>query len=356
MVYNFSAGPAVLPQEVLKKAQAELLDYQGSGMSVMEMSHRSAIFVDIMERAEASLRELMQIPDDYFVLFLQGGATTQFSMVPLNLFRNRKADYIDTGVWSVKAIAEASRFGQSNVVASSKADNFTYIPQTKREMFDPEADYVHITTNNTIYGTTMWELPNTADVPLVADMSSNILSQAYRVEDFGLIYAGAQKNIGPAGLTIVIVRKDLVGTPLAQTPLMLDYATHAKKKSAYNTPPSFAIYMAGLVFDWIKSVGGVAEMARRNQAKAAALYDFLDQSSLFSGTVNPADRSMMNVCFRTDSTEMDQNFLQAAEAVGLKTLKGHRLVGGMRASLYNPMPLEGVQALVNFMRDFEKKA
>jgi len=353
-VYNFSAGPAVLPQEVLEHAQAELLDYQGKGISVMEMSHRSADFIDILDRAEESLRKLMGIGDDYYVLFLQGGASSQFSMVPLNLFRNSKrADILDTGNWSKKAMAEASRYGEIRVLASSADQNYNYIPALEGLNFDPKADYVHITTNNTIFGTCIPTIPDTGQVPLVADMSSDILSRDYKVEDFGLIYAGAQKNIGPAGLTLVIVRKELVGKEMEQTPLMLKYSTHTAKKSAYNTPPCFAIYMAGLVFDWTLRQGGVAEMEKRNRKKAQLLYDYLDASELFEANVNGIDRSLMNVPFRSKNAEMDAKFIAEAEQLGLKTLKGYRTVGGMRASIYNPMPIDGVQALVDFMQDFE---
>ncbi len=355
-VYNFSAGPAVLPVEVLEKAQAEFLDYQGTGISVLEMSHRSEVFVDIMDRAEASLRKLMKIPEDYYVLFLQGGATSQFSMVPLNLFSSEgKVDMIDTGNWSKKAIAEAERFGTVNVVASSADRMYSYIPEIDSDFFDPGADYVHITTNNTIYGTTFPQLPKTKEVPLVADMSSNILSQEYQVEDFGLIYAGAQKNIGPAGLTVVIVRKDLVGKELPHTPLMMSYKLQAEKKSAYNTPPCFSIYMAGLVFDWTLEHGGVAEMEKRNRTKAQLLYDYLDESTLFQAVVKDPDRSLMNVPFKTSSAEMDIAFIAEAEKAGLKTLKGYRTVGGMRASIYNPMPVEGVRELIDFMKIFETR-
>ena len=354
-IYNFSAGPSVLPKEVLQQAQNELLDYHGTGMSVMEMSHRSAVFIDIIDRAEASLRMLMSIPDNYKVLFLQGGATTQFSMIPLNLFRNsKKADFINSGSWSKKAISEAKKWGTPNVVASSEDQGFTYFPETSADMFDPEADYVHITTNNTIYGTRITQLPDTGDVPLVADMSSNILSEEYPVEDFGLIYAGAQKNIGPAGLTIVIIREDLVGHAPADTPIMLDYKTHVSKQSAYNTPPCFAIYMAGLVFDWTIKQGGVAEMEKKNEAKAGLLSNVLDESSFYIAPVRKSDRSLMNVPFRTISAELDAKFIAEAAKEGLMTLKGYRTVGGMRASIYNPMPLEGVEALVAFMKEFEK--
>ncbi|RMG59065.1 MAG: 3-phosphoserine/phosphohydroxythreonine transaminase [Bacteroidetes bacterium] len=355
-IYNFSAGPAVLPQAVLEKAQAELVNYQGSGMSIMEMSHRGKIFSGVRDRAEAALRELMAIPDSYAVLFLQGGASSQFSMVPLNLTRGGKADYVNTGAWSKKAIAEAKRYTQVRVVASSEDKTFCYIPALEASMFDPEADYVHITTNNTIYGTVFPELPPVGGVPLVADMSSNILSQVYRVEDFGLIYAGAQKNIGPAGVTIVIVRRDLLGQVLPATPKMFEYQIHADNDSMYNTPPTYGIYMAGLVFEWVLSQGGVAAMEARNREKAALLYDFLDGSELFSSTVQGAARSIMNVPFLLPSDELNAQFIAEADAAGLKTLKGHRSVGGMRASIYNAMPREGVVALVDFMKAFEAKA
>ena len=355
-VYNFSAGPAVLPKEVLAHAQNELLDYKGTGMSVMELSHRSAIFVDIIERAEASLRTLMSIPDNYKVLFLQGGATSQFSMVPMNLFRkSRKADFINSGSWSVKAITEAKKFGTPNTVASSEDKNFTYYPETSSDMFSPDADYVHLTTNNTIFGTRITEIPDTGDIPIVADMSSNILSEPYNVEDFGLIYAGAQKNIGPAGATIVIIREDLVGHAAEDCPIMFDYQTHVKKNSAYNTPPTFAIYMAGLVFDWTIKQGGVAEMERKNKDKAGILYRLLDESDFYQAPVRAKDRSLMNVPFTTISKDLDAKFIAEAAEENLVTLKGHRSVGGMRASIYNPMPKEGVETLVTFMKEFEKK-
>ena len=355
-IYNFSAGPAVLPRPVLEKAQAELVEYQGSGMSIMEMSHRGKIFSGVRDRAEAALRELMAIPDDYAVLFLQGGASSQFAMVPMNLTRRGKADYVNTGAWSKKAIAEAKRYTQVRVVASSEDRTFCYIPALEAGMFDPEADYVHITTNNTIYGTCFPSLPPVGDVPLVADMSSNILSQAYRVEDFALIYAGAQKNIGPAGVTIVIVRRDLLGEVLPVTPTMFNYQIHAKEDSMYNTPPTYGIYMAGLVFEWMLAEGGVPAMEARNREKAALLYDFLDRSSLFESTVTGPERSLMNVPFRLPTDELNAQFLVEADAAGLKTLKGHRSVGGMRASIYNAMPRAGVQALVDFMGVFEAKA
>jgi len=352
--YNFSAGPASLPLEVLEKAQKELIDYKGSGMSVMEMSHRSKEYMEIIENAEKNLRTLMNIPANYKVLFLQGGASTQFAMVPLNLFtKNKKADYINTGAWSKKAIAEAKRYGTVNVVASSDDATFNYIPELTAGMFSADADYVHITSNNTIYGTCYPELPETGGVPLVADMSSDILSKEYDVSKFGLIYAGAQKNIGPAGVTIVIIREDLVGKALDITPTMLNYQTHVDGGSMFNTPPCFAIYMAGLVFEYLLENGGVPAMEKKNREKAALLYDFLDQSSMFKATVASRSRSIMNVPFVTGNDELDAKFIKEAGAKNLKTLKGHRSVGGMRASIYNAMPREGVEALVNFMKEFE---
>jgi len=353
-VFNFSAGPAILPLEVLEKAQKDLVDYQGKGMSVMEMSHRSPEYKAIFDGTIENLRKLMSVPDNYEVLLLHGGASSQFAMVPLNLFSNsKKADYINTGAWSKKAIAEAKRYGTVNVVASSEDKTFSYIPETSAEMFDPEADYVHFTPNNTIYGTTFPELPDVGDVPLVADMSSIILAQAYDVSKFGVIYAGAQKNIGPAGVAIVIVRKDLIGHQLDITPKMFNYKTHVDNGSMFNTPPTYAIYIAGLVFEWLLERGGVAEMEKINKEKAGWLYDFIDNSALFRGTVEVGSRSIMNVPFVTTSEELDAKFIKEAAAAGLKTLKGHRTVGGMRASIYNAMPTEGVQALVDFMKKFE---
>jgi phosphoserine aminotransferase len=353
--YNFSAGPAVLPLEVLKKAQDEMMDYQGTGMSVMEMSHRSKEFVAITDNAEQNLRKLMGIPENYKVLFLQGGASTQFAMVPLNLFsKSKTADFINTGAWSKKAISEAKRYGKVNVVASSEDTTFNYIPKVSADSFDPTADFVHFTSNNTIYGTCFHELPETGNVPLVCDMSSNILSEEIDVSKYGLIYAGAQKNIGPAGLTIVIIREDLVGHAMDITPTMLNYQTHVEGESMFNTPPCFAIYMAGLVFDYLLAHGGIAAMESQNRKKAGILYDFLDSSSMFKATVKPEDRSIMNIPFVTGNDELDSKFVKEAEAANLKTLKGHRSVGGMRASIYNAMPVEGVQALVDFMKNFEK--
>lgn len=353
-VYNFSAGPATLPLEVLEKAQKEIVDYRGTGMSVMEMSHRSSDYMAIFNGARENLKKLMAVPDNYEIMFLHGGASSQFAMVPLNLFsKSHKADYINTGLWSKKAIAEAKRYGRVNVVASSEDKVFSYIPKITKDMFDPAADYVHITTNNTIYGTTFPELPDTGKVPLVADMSSNILAQVYDVSKFGIIYAGAQKNIGPAGVAIVIVRKDLIGHAMEITPTMFNYQIHAENESMFNTPPTYAVYIAGLVFEWLLELGGVAAMQKINEEKAGWLYDFLDNSTLFSGTAERNSRSTMNVPFVTTSEELDNKFIKEASAVGLKTLKGHRSVGGMRASIYNAMPPEGVKALVDFMKKFE---
>ncbi len=353
-VFNFSAGPATLPEPVLEIAQKELLDFKGTGMSVMEISHRSAAFTEVIEKAEADLRSLMNIPDNYKVLFLQGGASSQFAMVPLNLFSSRKkADYINTGQWSKKAIAEGKRYGDINVVASSDDKVFNYIPEITKDMFDPEADYVHITTNNTIYGTVYPELPDTGDVPLVADMSSNILGQVYDVSRFGVIYAGAQKNVGPAGMAIVIVREDLIGNAMEGTPAMFNYETHANAGSRYNTPPCFAIYMAGKVFEWLLDLGGVSAMEEVNREKASWLYDFLDDSKIFNSTVQGEFRSIMNVPFVLPNDELNAKFIKEATEEGLTTLKGHRTVGGMRASIYNAMPPEGVKKLVEFMKRFE---
>lgn len=353
-VYNFSAGPAILPKSVLEKAQSELVNYQNSGMSVMELSHRSSLFETIIQKAETLLRELMNIPDNYKVLFLQGGASLQFTMIPLNLAQNKKALYVNTGSWSKKAISEAKKIDnvEVEVIASSEDKNFTYIPEIKKEAIPQDAAYVHITTNNTIEGTTFFELPDTGNVPLVADMSSNILSINYNVADFGLIYAGAQKNIGPAGLTVVIVREDLIGQADVLS-AMLDYDIQAKNDSLYNTPPTFAIYMAELVFEWIKELGGVAQMEKLNTEKAKLLYDEIEQSTLFSSPVDPKFRSINNIPFVTGSDELDKKFNQEAVTEGFENLKGHRSVGGMRASLYNAFPKEGVEALVAFMKKFE---
>ncbi len=356
-VYNFSAGPAVLPEEVLQQAREELLDWHGSGMSVMEMSHRGKEFIAIAERAEAGLRELLDIPANYKVLFLQGGATAQFAAVPLNLLRAKtKADYLNTGHWSKKAIAEASKYCTVNVVASSEADKFTRIPALQEWKLDPGAAYVHYTPNETIAGVEFHWIPDTGKVPLVADMSSTILSRPLDVARFGVIYAGAQKNIGPAGLTIVIVREDLIGDADPRTPTVLDYQIQAKEGSMHNTPPTYAWYIAGLVFEWLKKKGGLAEMARINERKARKLYDCIDNSGgFYKNPVDPACRSWMNVPFTLPDPALDEEFLQGARAAGLVQLKGHRSVGGMRASLYNAMPEAGVDVLVDYMKFFAKK-
>ena len=356
-IYNFSAGPAVLPHEVLQQAQAELLDWHGSGMSVMEMSHRGKEFISIAADAEKDLRELLAIPANYKVLFLQGGAHLQFSMIPLNLLRGKtSADYVNTGEWSKKAIGEAKKFCNVNVVANNSDKNCTYVPAFNTWKCDANAAYLHYTPNETIGGVEFNWVPQTAAVPLVADMSSNILSREIDVSKFGLIYAGAQKNIGPAGLTLVIVRDDLIGEVAAGTPTMLDYKTHADNESMYNTPPTFAIYMAGLVFQWLKKNGGIAAMEQNNIAKANLLYDAIDASNgFYNCPVNKADRSRMNVPFTLKDAALDGDFLKQADARGLLQLKGHRSVGGMRASIYNAMPLAGVQALVNFMGEFAKQ-
>jgi len=352
-VYNFSAGPSALPLPVLERAQKELVVYGNTGMSVMEMSHRSQMYLDIIQDAEKSLRELMNIPSNYKVLFIQGGASMQFAMVPLNLFKNKKADFVNTGEWSKKAIAEAKRYGTANVVASSAEQTFNHIPALDASKFSSDADYFHITSNNTIYGTRFTKLPEVGNVPLVSDMSSCILSEAVDVSKFGIIYAGAQKNIGPAGFAIVIIREDLIGHAMDITPTMLDYKTHADNESMFNTPPTYGIYMAKLVFDWLKEMGGVPAIQKVNEAKAAMLYNYLDESKLFKATVRPEDRSLMNIPFITGSDELDKKFVKESEKAGFVNLKGHRSVGGMRASIYNPMPLEGVKALVAFMQKFE---
>ena len=353
-VYNFASGPACMPLPVLEKAASELVCYGSSGMSVMEMTHRSKDFMDIIQEAEKLLRELMNIPGNYKVLFLQGGASMQFAMIPLNLFKNKKADYVKTGQWAKKAISEAKKYGEVNVVASSEDKIFSYIPELDKSKFSKDADYFYITHNNTIYGTRFAELPE-VDVPLVTDMSSSILSEVVDVSKFGLIFAGAQKNIGPAGVTVVIIREDLIGHALDITPTMLDYKIHAEDGSLYNTPPTYAVYMSKLVFEWLKGLGGVPAMQKINEEKAALVYDFLDNSRLFKGTVTPKDRSLMNIPFVTGSDETDNKFVKEAAAAGLVNLKGHRTVGGMRASIYNPMPMEGVKALVEFMKKFERE-
>ena len=356
-VYNFSAGPSVLPESVLRRAADEMLDYQGSGKSVMEMSHRSKVYGGIIESAESLLREVMGIPDNYKVLFLQGGASSQFAMVPLNLMTGSgKADYVLTGQWATKAYKEAARYGQANVVASSKDKTFSYIPKLDPATFTPDADYFHICLNNTIYGTRFTTLPETGNVPLVADISSCILSEPIDVSKFGVLYAGAQKNMAPAGLTVVIIREDLIGHAMEMTPTMFNYQTHADNGSMFNTPPCYSIYMAKLVLEWLKNdIGGLEEMKKINEKKAAMLYDFLDQSKLFKGTVVPEDRSLMNVPFVTGSEELDAKFVKEAAAADFVNLKGHRSVGGMRASIYNAMPVEGVEKLVAFMAQFEKE-
>lgn len=354
-VYNFSAGPSVLPEEVLEIARDEMLNWHDSGMSVMEMSHRSKWFEEIIKKAELDLRDLMHIPSNYKVLFLQGGAYTQFAMVPLNLMKKGKADYVNTGVWSQKAIGEARKFGKVNVVASSEDDNFTRIPDLDPKTFSRDADYFYITTNNTIYGTRYTVLPEPGRVPLAADMSSNMLSEVYDVSKFGLIFAGAQKNMGPAGVAVVIIREDLVTDTSPEVPTMLQYKVHVENDSMYNTPPCYSIYICGLVYQWLKKLGGVPAMQKINEEKASVLYDFLDNSHMFQGTVVKKDRSLMNIPFITGNKELDAKFVREAQAKGFVNLKGHRSVGGMRASIYNAMPLKGVQALVDFMKDFEVK-
>ena len=353
-VFNFSAGPATLPLPVLSKAREELLDYHGHGLSVMEMSHRSTLFTDIIEDAEVRLRRLLNIPDSYHVLFLQGGATSQFSMVPMNLLNDGKeADYMDTGEFARKAIDEAERFGRIHIAASSRDIEYTGIPITTSDKFNPDAAYCHITSNNTIYGTRFSRLPETGSVPLVSDMSSCLLSERIDIEDFGLIYAGAQKNIGPAGLTIVIIRKDLVGRAAETTPIMFNYRTHVDKKSLFNTPPCYSIYVAGLMLAWLEEKGGLEAMEAVNREKAKILYDCLDSSNFYSGTAEAQCRSLMNVTFRLKNESLTEDFVSKAESIGLTNLKGHRSVGGVRASIYNAMPVAGVSRLVSFMREFE---
>jgi len=356
-VYNFSAGPSMLPLSVLEQAQKDLLCYGDSGMSVMEMSHRSPAFETIIADAEAKLRQVMAIPDNYKVLFLQGGASTQFAAVPLNLMNGSgKADYILSGQFSTKAYKEAQKYGDVVAAASSKDDNFSRIPATTRESFRPDADYVHICYNNTIYGTKFNYIPDTGDIPLVADMSSCIISEPVDVSKFGMIYAGAQKNMAPAGLTVVIIREDLIGHARPETPAMLDYQLAAENDSMYNTPPCWPIYVAKLVYEWILGLGGLEEMKKINEKKAALLYDYLDSQDYYVAPVEKASRSMMNVTFVTGVEELDKKFPKEAEKIGLMNLKGHRSVGGMRASIYNAMPIEGVEALCDFIREFEKNA
>lgn len=355
-VYNFSAGPAVLPEEVLKEAQEELMDYRGCGMSVMEMSHRSSVFQQIIDEAEADLRELMNIPSEYRVLFLQGGASLQFAMIPMNLMKNRVADYIVTGQWAKKAYQEAQKFGTVHKIASSEDKTFSYIPDCSDLPVSPDADYVYICENNTIYGTKFKELPNTKGKLLVSDVSSCFLSEPVDVSKYGIIYGGVQKNIGPAGMVIAIIREDLITEDvLPGTPTMMTYKTHADAGSMYNTPNCWSIYMCGKVFRWLKRMGGLSVMKEKNEEKAKILYDYLDSSRLFRGTVVPKDRSLMNVPFVTGDKELDAKFVKEAKAAGLENLKGHRTVGGMRASIYNAMPKEGVEALVAFMKKFEEE-
>ncbi|MBO4800203.1 MAG: 3-phosphoserine/phosphohydroxythreonine transaminase [Lachnospiraceae bacterium] len=353
-VYNFSAGPAVLPEEVLKEAANEMLDYKGTGMSVMEMSHRSKAFEEIITEAEKDIRDLMNIPDNYKVLFLQGGASQQFAMIPMNLMKNKVADYIITGQWAKKAYKEAQKYGKANAIASSEDKTFSYIPDCSDLPVSDDADYVYICENNTIYGTKFKTLPNTKGKTLVADVSSCFLSEPVDVTKYGIIYGGVQKNVGPAGVVIVIIREDLITEDvLPGTPTMLQYKTHADAGSLYNTPPAYGIYICGKVFKWLKKQGGLAKMKEHNEKKAKILYDFLDQSKLFKGTVVKEDRSLMNVPFVTGDEELDAKFVKEAKAAGFENLKGHRTVGGMRASIYNAMPIEGVEKLVEFMKKFE---
>ncbi|HDR6318012.1 TPA: 3-phosphoserine/phosphohydroxythreonine transaminase [Bacillus thuringiensis] len=353
-VYNFSAGPSILPLPVLEKVQKELVNYNGTGMSIMEMSHRSSYFQSIIDEANSLIRELMNIPDEYEVLFLQGGASLQFSMIPLNVMNTyKKAGYVLTGSWSKKAMQEAEKIGEVQVLASSEKEKFTTIPKLDGLLNDEKLDYVHITTNNTIEGTKYVDIPRLDRVPLVADMSSNILSEQYDVTKFGLIYAGAQKNLGPAGLTIAIIKRDLIGRADRSCPTMLNYETYSKNNSLYNTPPSFSIYVTKLVLEWLKEQGGVSAIEEQNRMKSSLLYNFLDESKLFTSPVDPTYRSLMNIPFTTPSEELNNEFLQKTKERGLVTLKGHRSVGGMRASIYNAMPVHGVQQLVNYMKEFE---
>lgn len=353
-VYNFSAGPGVLPESVLKRAAAELFEYGDSGMSVMEMSHRSKAYMDIITGTESRLRSLMNIPENYHVLFLQGGASLQFTMIPMNLMTiNKKCDIINTGVWTQKSIIEAKKFGTVNIAASSEDRIFAYIPAFETLKLSADADYVHICYNNTIYGTKYSSLPDTGSIPVIADMSSCILSEQCNVNDYGLIFAGAQKNIGPAGVTIVIIRKDLMDRIPENLPSMLDYRVHAENGSMFNTPPTYGIYMAKLIFEWLEEMGGVAGMEKINRHKASLLYNFLDESKMFRGIVDRDSRSLMNVTFKTASPELDSKFIKEAEKNGFVSLAGHKTAGGMRASIYNAMPVEGVEKLVAFMKEFE---
>ncbi len=352
-VFNFSAGPAMLPEEVLKEAASEMLDYQGSGMSVMEMSHRSKEFVAIYDNAEKLVRDVMNVPKNYKVLFLQGGASTQFAMLPMNLMNKKgKVDVINTGAWTKKAVKEISMVGEANVIASSEEATFSYIPKDLK--FSDDADYVYLASNNTIYGTRYVALPDTGDIPIVADMSSNIMSEPINVSDYGVIFAGAQKNLGPAGVTLVIIREDLIGGHIEGTPTMMQYKTHADADSMFNTPPTYSIYILGKVLNWIQSKGGIEGVYENNLKKANLLYNFLDESKMFSGTAKKEDRSLMNIPFVTGDEVLDAKFIKEAAAQDLMTLKGHRSVGGMRASIYNAMPYEGVEKLVNVMKEFEK--
>ena len=354
-VYNFSAGPAVLPECVLKEAAEEMIDYKGTGMSVMEMSHRSKAYDEIIKTAEADLRELMNIPDNYKVLFLQGGASQQFAMIPMNLMKNKVADYIVTGQWAKKAYQEAQKYGKANKIATSEDKTFSYIPDCSDLPISEDADYVYICENNTIYGTKFKELPNTKGKILVSDVSSCFLSEPVDVSKYGIIYGGVQKNIGPAGVVIVIIREDLITEDvLPGTPTMLQYKIHADAESLYNTPPAYGIYICGKVFKWLKEMGGLSAIKEYNEKKAKILYDFLDESKLFKGTVEKKDRSLMNVPFVTGDAELDAKFVKEAKEAGFENLKGHRSVGGMRASIYNAMPIEGVEALVAFMKKFEE--
>lgn len=350
-VYNFSSGPAQLPYDVLVKAQTEMLNYNNTGMSVMEMSHRSAAYKEIIETAEKNLRTLYNISDDYAVLFLQGGASLQFTMVPMNLKKTGSADFIDSGYWSQKAIKEAKKYINVNTVCSTKDENYNSLP--KFDGIDFKGDYVYMTSNNTIYGTEFKNYPKTGNIPLVADMSSDILSRKINVNDFGIIFAGAQKNIGPSGLCVAIVRKDLIGNAAEDTPIMLDYKTHSESGSMYNTPPTYGIYVAGLVFEWMLSKGGIEAFEKINAEKAALIYDFIDNSDFYKNTIPSADRSLMNIVFKTGNEDLDKKFAKDAAAKGLVSLGGHRAVGGLRASIYNAMPIEGVKALVEFMKEFE---
>lgn len=355
-VYNFSAGPAILPEEVLREAQAEMMDYRGTGMSVMEMSHRSKTFEAIIQEAEKDLRELMNIPEKYKVLFLQGGASLQFAMIPMNLMRNKVADYIVTGQWAKKAWQEAQKYGKANKIASSEDRNYSYIPDCSDLPISEDADYVYICENNTIYGTKFQELPNTKGKDLVADVSSCFLSEPVDVSKYAVLYGGVQKNIGPAGMVIAVIREDLItDEALLETPTMMKYKTHADAGSMYNTPNCYCIYMCGKVFKWLKRRGGLEAMKEYNEKKAKILYDFLDSSRLFHGTVEKEYRSLMNVPFVTGNSELDAKFIQEAKEAGFENLKGHRTVGGMRASIYNAMPIEGVEALTAFMKKFEKE-